>query len=71
MLAGGIWLMPPETVPAGTWLVGVAVILLGVNAVRYIKHIEVSAFSLVLGLAALLAAASRCGAPIHRSLRSS
>ena len=59
MLTGGIWLMPPETVPAGTWLFGVAVILLGVNAVRYIKHIEVSTFSVVLGLAALVAAASQ------------
>ena len=59
MLTGGVWLMPPETVPAGTWLFGVAVILLGVNAVRYIKHIEVSTFSVVLGLAALVAAASQ------------
>ena len=59
MLTGGIWLMPPETVPPGTWLFGVAMILLGVNAARYIKHIKVSGFSVALGLAALVAAASQ------------
>jgi hypothetical protein len=37
----------------------VAAILLGVNVVRYLKHITVSGFSLVLGFAALLAAFSR------------
>jgi hypothetical protein len=59
MLTGGIWLMPPDTVPPGTWLFGVAIILLGVNAVRYAKHIGVSGFSFVLGVAALIAAVSQ------------
>jgi hypothetical protein len=59
MLTGMIWLVPAERVPEGAWLVGVAAILLGLNAVRYVKHISVSGFSLVLGLAALLAAFSR------------
>ena len=59
MLTGVIWLVPAERVPEGAWLLGVAAILLGVNVVRYVKHITVSGFSLVLGLAALLAAFSR------------
>jgi hypothetical protein len=59
MLTGMIWLVPAERVPEGAWLLGVAAILLGVNVVRYLKHITVSGFSLVLGVAALLAALSR------------
>ena len=59
MLTGMIWLVPAERVPQGTWLLGVAAVLLGLNVVRYVKHIAVSGFSLVLGLAALLAAFSR------------
>jgi cation transport ATPase-like protein len=42
MLTGMIWLVPAERVPEGAWLVGVAAILLGLNAVRYVKHISVS-----------------------------
>ena len=59
MLTGMIWLVPAERVPEGAWLLGVAAILIGVNVVRYVKHITVSGFSLVLGFAALLAAFSR------------
>jgi hypothetical protein len=59
MLTGMIWLVPAERVPEGAWLLGVAAILLGVNVVRYVNHIAVSGFSLVLGFAALLAAFSR------------
>jgi hypothetical protein len=59
MLTGMIWLVPAERVPEGAWLLGVAAILLGVNVVRYLKHITVSGFSLVLGFAALVAAFSR------------
>lgn len=57
MLTGAVWLAPPT--PPGTWLFGVAVILLGVNVARYIKHIPVSAFSVIVGVAALVAAASQ------------
>jgi hypothetical protein len=59
LLTGVIWLVPGEHVPEGAWLLGVAAILLGVNVVRYVKHITVSGLSLVVGLAALLAAFSR------------
>jgi high-affinity Fe2+/Pb2+ permease len=43
-------------VPEGAWLFGVAAILIGVNVARYLRHIAVSGFSLVLGFLALLAA---------------
>lgn len=56
MLTGVVWLVPPGTVPAGTWLFGVAAILLGINAVRYIAHVGVSGFSVILGIVALGAA---------------
>ena len=59
LLTGVIWLLPPEDVPAGTWLFGVAAVLIGVNIVRYVKHIAVSGFSLALGGAALVAAVSQ------------
>ena len=59
MLTGMIWLVPADRVPEGAWLLGVAAILLGINVVRYLKHIAVSGFTLVLGVAALLAAFSR------------
>ena len=59
ILTGVIWLLPAAAVPPGTWLFGVAVILLGVNAARYAQHIAMSGFSLVLGVVALIAAISQ------------
>jgi hypothetical protein len=59
MLTGAIWLVPSAIVPPGTWLFGVAIILLGVNVARYVKHIAVSRFSVALGIAAFLAAVSQ------------
>lgn len=59
MLTGAVWLVPPALVPPGTWLFGVAAILLGVNAARYFAHIGVSVFTFVLGAAALVAALSQ------------
>jgi len=58
MVTGIIWLVPNQ-VPDGVWLFGVAAILLGVNVVRYLNHIQMSGFSLILGLAALVAALAR------------
>ena len=56
VLTGLIWMAPAHQVPEGAWLFGVAAILVGVNVVRYLRHIAISGFSLVLGLLALLAA---------------
>ena len=56
MLTGLVWFMPTEQVPPGTWLFGVAAILIGTNIVRYAKQVRIDGFSLVLGCLALLAA---------------
>jgi hypothetical protein len=55
LLTGIVWLVPGERVPEGTWLFGVATILLGLNVFRFVKHMKVDGFSVVLGLAALVA----------------
>ena len=55
ILTGAVWLLPSATVPPGTWLFGVAAILIGVNALRYLKGLAMNAFSLVLGIVALAA----------------
>jgi hypothetical protein len=59
MLTGGVWLLPPGAVPSSRWLFGVGIILLGLNVVRYVTGIAVSGFSVVLGIAALVAAVSQ------------
>jgi hypothetical protein len=56
MLTGLVWMVPSPQVPEGTWLFGVAAILIGINVARYLKHLAMSSFSLVLGFLALLAA---------------
>ena len=38
----------------GVWLIGTAVILLGMNLTRLIQHIPMSNFTLVLGITALM-----------------
>ncbi|MEI7645583.1 MAG: hypothetical protein WCJ55_15020 [Chloroflexales bacterium] len=46
---GALWLAPQGTVPEGTWLIVVGVIMLGVNGVRYRKGIKLNGTSLLLG----------------------
>jgi hypothetical protein len=58
-LTGAVWLVPAEKVPQGAWLFGVAVIFLGVNAVRYFSGIGASALSTFFGIVALVAALSQ------------
>ena len=59
MVTGAMWLLPETAVPQGTWLFGVALILLGVNVARYVRRIAVSWFSVVLGATAFVAAVSQ------------
>lgn len=56
VLTGLVWMVPADRVPQGTWLFGVAAILIGLNVVRYLRHLAMSGFSLVLGGLALVAA---------------
>ncbi len=53
IMVGGIWLVPDRYVPEGTWLIGAAFILFGLNIARYMNQIQISGFTLLLGTAAL------------------
>ncbi|MGQ9675429.1 MAG: hypothetical protein ACUVX1_07165 [Chloroflexota bacterium] len=54
VMIGGIWLVPDARVPDGTWLVGVGLIMLGLNVARYLNHIAISGFTAFLGAVALM-----------------
>ena len=54
IMIGGIALIPDNQVPNGLWLIGVGLIMIGVNGVRYLNQIKMSSFSLVLGIVALI-----------------
>jgi hypothetical protein len=58
IMIGGLWLMPEGTVPEGTGLIGVGLIMLGISVVRSLNGIEVSWFTVVLGVIALTSGAS-------------
>ena len=55
IMIGILWLLPDDQVPQGTWLIGAGLIMLIVNAARYLNGIAMSAFTIVLGLLALAA----------------
>jgi hypothetical protein len=55
IMTGAIWLVPEEQIPQGTWLVGTGLLLLALNGYRYLKGIDVSAFTTFLGALALAA----------------
>jgi hypothetical protein len=57
IMIGVLWLVPDSIVPQGAWMVGAGLILLGINAVRYVKNIDVNGFSTTLGLFAVVAGA--------------
>jgi hypothetical protein len=54
ILLGGFALVPGEVIPKGLWSIGVGVIMLGLNAARYVYKIRMSGFTTVLGILALL-----------------
>ncbi len=54
IMIGGLGLVPKEIVPGGTWLIGVGLIMLGLNAARFINGIKMSGFTIGLGILALL-----------------
>ena len=43
-----------QSVPHGAWLIATGLILMGAQAVRFLNHIPIRTFSLVLGIAAFL-----------------
>ena len=54
IMLGGWALIPEETVPKGLWSIGVGVIMLGLNAARYLNKIRMSGFTTVLGILSLI-----------------
>ena len=55
IMIGGLALLPAGRVPAGAWLVGVGLIMVGMNVVRHRKGIRSSGFTTLLGIAAMAA----------------
>jgi hypothetical protein len=54
IMLGGFALVPNNTIPKGWWSIGVGVIMLGLNAARYLNQIRMSGFTTVLGLLAVI-----------------
>jgi hypothetical protein len=54
IMLGGFALVPHDLIPKGLWSIGVGVIMLGLNAARYLLHIKMSGFTTVLGIIALI-----------------
>ena len=54
IMLGGFALVSRDLVPKGLWSIGVGVIMLGLNAARYLYHIKMSGFTTVLGIIALI-----------------
>ena len=59
IMTGGLWLAPKAMFPEGTWLAGLGLILLGLNAVRRIRGLKTSGFGIVVGLIAFAAGIGR------------
>lgn len=52
---GILWLMPEGLIPHGSWLIALGVIMLAVNAARYLFGIEMNGFTLFAGIMAVFA----------------
>jgi hypothetical protein len=59
IMTGGLWLAPKAMFPDGTWLAGLGLILLGLNAARRIRGLKTSGFGIVVGLIAFAAGIGR------------
>lgn len=53
IMIGAMALTPNHLFPAGSWLIGTGLILLGININRFIQRIETSPFTIFLGILAL------------------
>ena len=59
VMTGALWLAPKTMFPEGTWLAGLGLIVLGLNAVRRLQGLKASGFGIIVGLVALAAGAGR------------
>jgi hypothetical protein len=53
IMLGVLWVLPEGAVPEETWLVGMAMIIFGVNYAKHLRGIEVDKFFVAMGLIAL------------------
>ena len=53
VMLGCLWIVPPETLPESTWLIGAGIIMLGTNYFRYINGIRPVSFTIIIGILAL------------------
>ena len=53
IMTGGLFLIPSHLVPPGTWLIGIGLIMLGLNAYGYSRGLKVNNFTIFLGVLAL------------------
>ena len=53
IMIGCLWLIPEESVPEGTWLIGAGVIILVLIGIRFLYGIKISGVWLVIGILAL------------------
>lgn len=54
IMLGGWALIPGDTIPKGAWSIGVGLLMLGLNAMRYLNGIRMSGFTTLLGILALV-----------------
>jgi hypothetical protein len=59
IMTGALWLAPKAWAPEGTWLAGLGLILLGLNAARRLNGLNVQGFGIAVGAAALVAGIGR------------
>jgi hypothetical protein len=59
IMTGGMWLAPKAMFPDGTWLAGLGLILLGLNAARRMNGVKTSGFGIIVGLIAFAAGIGR------------
>jgi hypothetical protein len=57
IMLGGFMYVPDTVISKGIWSIGVGLIMLGLNVVRYSYKIKMSGFTTVLGILSLLAGA--------------
>ncbi len=55
VMIGCLWIVPAETLPESTWLIGAGIIMLGTNYFRYINGIKPVVFTIVIGILAVVA----------------
>jgi hypothetical protein len=57
ILLGGFMFVPDEIIRGGWWSIGIGVIMLGLNAARYLNGLRMSGFTTFLGILSLIGGA--------------